>query len=100
MIYTPLQYVESATDIIAKINRLNDLIDLLLENSTNIIENSGIAEYDFDDSQVKIKTVYRSASDLTKDIFNLQKLRETYINQVNGRQTISRNINNIYQFRR
>lgn len=94
---TPAQYIRNAATLQKRIDRTEALIDLLLDQSEKIIENSGILEYEFDDTQVNVKTKYTSASDLSDDIAKFERMLQNYINQLNGRATISRNINSIYR---
>ena len=86
---------ERDADGISK-NFIEQLIDKML---LSIAEQSGggslsgIAEYQLDDGQIKIKTAYNSISQVEAGINSLEKLKNIYINRMRGRVTVLRDVN-------
>lgn len=78
-------YVTSATSLRAKIDRMQAVIDMLEETALKSAGNEDISEYSLDDGQTKIKTVYKSASAVADAIETFERLKQKYINQLNGR---------------
>jgi hypothetical protein len=68
--------------------------DLIIEGmETALLEatlSGGVAEYEVDDSMMKIRTRYRSINDMTNALNGLRKIRQDYINRYNGRVTVLR----------
>ena len=84
------EYVQSASDLvgrIAKINALIDAMELVLIDSTG---SANYSEYQMDDGQMKVRASYRNPSDVTAGINELEKLKQRYINRLNGRRTVLR----------
>ena len=83
-------YIQSATSLENRLERINNVIGalelLLLEN----IGNSGISEYNLDDGQIKIKTLYRSVTSISSAIDALEKQKQRLLNQLNGRVGVIR----------
>lgn len=88
--YTLPEYVQSFDSMEAKINSLDKLIDLMYDKMLDAIGDSGVAEYQLDDGQMRIRTQYRSMDDILKGIKALETQRQMYINRYNGRSTILR----------
>ena len=82
---TEILYIQSATSLENRLERINQIIDalelLLLQN----IGKSGIDEYSLDDGQIKIKTIYRSVDSMSAAIDALEKQKQRLLNQLNGR---------------
>jgi hypothetical protein len=71
-------------------------IDALIEKNILAIgaaldgPGAGIAMYELDDGQVRIKTNYRSTTDIINANTALEKMKQLYVNRLNGRTTILR----------
>lgn len=78
-------YVESAASIQEKIVRIDQVISAL---TILLIDNSSAAlykEYQLDDGQTKIRSVYNTPVDIGNSIRNMEQLKQMYINKLNGR---------------
>ena len=89
--YTTISgYLESKTDLAARIVVLNAAIlaseNMLLDLATGV--GAGIAYYELDDDQVRIKTGYRSVADVMTGIDALERRKNKLINQLNGRGSV------------
>lgn len=88
--YSTYSYIQDATDLLARINRMQDIIEAyenaILANATN----AHIQEYSLDDGQSKIKTGYRSMKEFTDGLAGLdillERLIQRYNNNCHGRQ--------------
>ena len=78
-------YLEGADTILERIRRIDQVL-LALENAA-ITSAMGqhIDEYWLDDGQSKIKTIYRSSHDIEKSITAFDKIKQRYLNRLNGR---------------
>lgn len=96
------EYISTKTDYSSKIIAIDLLIDKML---LSIAEQSGggslsgISEYQLDDGQIKIKTSYNSIKDVEAGINSLEKLRQIYINRMNGRTVVLRDVNSFFKRR-
>ena len=77
-------YIETATSIKQKVVCIDSIIDGLLNSALKAVENEDISEYWLDDGQTKIKTVYRSAGQVMESICGFEKIRNIYLNRING----------------
>lgn len=84
------EYVQSATDLVGKIAKINSLIEALELSLIDAVGSGNYSEYQMDDGQMKVRTSYRSPSDVTAGINELEKLKQRYINRLNGRRTVLR----------
>lgn len=79
-------YINSASDLIDKITRYDAIINalgiLILDDSAS---KAGIEEYQLDDGQTKIKTVYTTVASQARAIVEFERLKNKAINQLNGR---------------
>lgn len=78
-------YIESGSSLSEKITRIDQVISAL---TVLLIDNAASAnykEYQLDDGQTKIRTVYSSPSDIQSSILAMERLKQNYINQLNGR---------------
>lgn len=78
-------YVTSVTELKDRLSRIRALITALLDAQIKAALTGNISEYSLDDGQTKIKTVNRSPKELADTITDLQRLEQTYLNQLNGR---------------
>lgn len=78
-------FIDSATDMEAKIVKIDAIIAALLDLSLSAVGKQDIAEYWLDDGQTKIKTQFRGMSAILKAIDDYEGLRQRYFNRLNGR---------------
>lgn len=84
------EYLGSKTSYRARIQAIDALIDAILLKLADNVGNVDISEYQMDDGQMKVRTAYRTPEDATKGIEALEKIKQNYINQLNGRCTVFR----------
>lgn len=78
-------YIECASDLKDKITRIDAIISALLTVATTMAANDNITEYMLNDGQTQIRTVYKGADKVFHSIQAFERLRQTYINRLNGR---------------
>ena len=78
-------YVTSTTTLKDRLARVRALILALMDAELKGALTGNIEEYWLDDGQTKIKTVNRSPKELADTITDLQRMEQTYLNQLNGR---------------
>lgn len=86
MVCTETVYIDSAISLKEKVDRIDTIIDALLLRMVDAA--AGVAdtdEYELDDGQVKIKTKYRNPNSIATAIQSFKRLREDYLNRLNGR---------------
>lgn len=81
------QFFESKSKLIGKIATY----DLLIEGMEKAILESTVSghliQYELDDGQMKVRSMFRSTKDMIGSMEGLIKLRQYYINKHNGRVT-------------
>lgn len=82
---TETVYIESATGLKTRLDRIVAIIEALELRQVEVIGNSDVEEYSIDDGQIKIKTIYRSSEQIAKAIEAYEKLKQKLLNQLNGR---------------
>lgn len=90
MACTETYYITSATSKLERLERINQIIEGLELHQITVIGNSDIDEYQIDDGQVKIRTIYRSASDIAKAILSYTRIKNQLLSELNGRQVALR----------
>lgn len=86
-------YVQSASSLEEKINRIDAIIDaLILQTSDVATQNSDLEYYTLDDGQTKITTAYRDVRLMPQAVSRWQTIKQMYINQLNGRGRILRSV--------
>ena len=78
-------FIDSVTDMAAKVEAIDAIIAALLVIAASAVGNEDIEEYTLDDGQTKIRTRYRGMSAILKAIQDYEKLRQMYLNRLNGR---------------
>lgn len=78
-------YIESSRSLRDKINRIDAVIDGLLSNALKAAATDHISEYQLNDGQTVIKTVYRGAEGVMHAIQSFERIKQLYINALNGR---------------
>lgn len=80
-------YVDSCTSVKEKITRLDAIITALEDTALKSAANDDIKEVNLDDGQTKIRTEYKGTDAVLKSIEGFIKLKNYYINKLNGRVT-------------
>lgn len=78
-------YIDSCTTIRAKITAIDAIIAALLTTAAKAAAKDNILEYNLDDGQTKIRSAYRSTAEVFQSINNFERLKQLYVNQLNGR---------------
>ncbi|MBB6236502.1 hypothetical protein HDC90_001114 [Pedobacter sp. AK013] len=88
--YTVVEYLRSKKTLAERIAALDDIISnaILLLAETTSGAGANISSYELNDSQVQIKTGYRSIEDVTVSISALERTRNLYLNQLKGRSIV------------
>ena len=78
-------YIDSATSLIDRINRIDTIIDaLLLQMSSVGTGHSDMASYSLNDGQTTISTQYTTPETISNAIRGFERMRERYMNKING----------------
>lgn len=78
------EYLESCTGLQSKIDALEAIILSMMSALTKAAGTAQFQEYEFDDGQTKIKTMYRSPVELQKAIESMEFLKNKYIARLNN----------------
>jgi hypothetical protein len=78
-------YINSATTNSARIVALDAVITALLATATTAAVDENLTEYILDDGQTKIQCNYRGVDAIMRSIQSLEKIKQMYMNQLNGR---------------
>lgn len=78
-------YIDGATSLCDKITRIDAIIDALMTTALKSAADDNISEYWLDDGQSKIKTVYKGTDKVFESIRSFEKIKQIYVNQLNGR---------------
>lgn len=78
-------FIRDATSLQAKITRIDAIITALEDIALTGAANDNIQEYELNDGQVKIRTEYRGVDSIFKSIMGFERIRQMYVNQLNGR---------------
>jgi peptidyl-tRNA hydrolase len=78
-------YLDSRTTVRAKITAIDAIIAALLTTAVKAAAGENITEYWLDDGQTKIKTVRRTSKEIEASIAAFERLKQYYVNQLNGR---------------
>lgn len=84
------QYLESKSKLIGKIATYDLLIEGLEAALLEATLSGHITQYELDDGQMKMRTTYRSITDMTDALNSLIQIRQNYINRCNGRISVLR----------
>lgn len=95
-------YIQTRSKLVGKICAIQEVIDALELRLIDVVEGQGaiIDEYQMDDGQMTVKTSYRSVDEVTAGITALEKIKQRYINNYNGRGVVLRDARNINKYRR
>ncbi len=78
-------YVQSKKSMEDKLAAVESIIDNLMLMAADTAGTSNYSEYYLDDGQTKISTKYRSVMDVQAGILAFERLRQMYLNRLNGR---------------
>ena len=87
------QYVNSPESLRDRIIRIDNLILSMEAKLLESVDSANYQEYQMDDGQMKVRTVYRSVKDVTAGILSLEQIKQRYINRLNGSVTVLRSGN-------
>lgn len=79
------QYVEQKSKLVGKIATYDILIESMEGAIVTGIESGHLIQYEMDDGQMKVRAQYRDIGQMTEAISALEKIRQMYINRLNGR---------------
>jgi hypothetical protein len=79
------KYIDCASDLRDKITRIETIISALEDTALKAAANDNITEYSLNDGQTIIRTVYKGADAVLNSIMAFEKIRQMYINRLNGR---------------
>ena len=78
-------FIDSFEDMEAKVAAIDLIIAALLTLAGGAAGKDDVEEYSLDDGQTKIRTKFRGMSSILKAIGDYEKLRQQYLNRLNGR---------------
>lgn len=78
-------FIDSRTNMAEKVVAIDLIIAALLTLATASAGKDDVAEYSLDDGQTKIRTEFRGMSSILKAIEDFERLRQQYLNRLNGR---------------
>jgi hypothetical protein len=78
-------YIQSKTTLREKIAVIDAIISTLEATALKSAGTDNQQEYWFDDGQTKIKLIYTGASAVFRAIQDFERLRQMYVNRLNGR---------------
>jgi hypothetical protein len=93
---TETLYINSAASLLEKIDRIDAIIAALLIQAGTAAEDSNVEEYMLDDSQVKIKTIFRDPMSIADAILKFTQLRNRCLNQLNGATMVVKSRRGLY----
>lgn len=81
------QFFECKSKLIGKIATYDLLIEGLEQAMMASTESGHLVQYELDDGQMKVRSMYRNVTDLVDAMNGFIKLRQYWINRANGRTT-------------
>lgn len=87
---TIAQYVEEKSKLIGKVATYDILIEKLELAILTSMDNGHLTQLEVDDSMMRVRSNYRSVTDMTNAMNALRKIRQDYINRYNGRISVLR----------
>jgi hypothetical protein len=78
-------YIDSCASNEAKIAAIDNIINTLMTTAATAAADQNITEYTLNDGQTQIKASYRSVDSIFNSINSFEKLKQMYINRLNGR---------------
>jgi len=84
------QYIECKSTLYDKIIAINNIISAMELKLLESVDSANYSEYQMNDGQMTVKTMYRSPKDVTAGIQGLEVLKQRYVNRYNGRVAVLR----------
>jgi hypothetical protein len=92
--YTTIpQYIESRTTLVEKIAAYDVIISGMQSALLEATVSGHLSEYEMDDGQMKVRARYRNIDEMQRAMTGLEKLRQNFVNKVNGRGSVLRSGN-------
>ncbi len=86
IIYTRADvYITSKKTLKDQLAAIDNIISVLMATAATAAVDENLTEYILDDGQTKIQCNYRGIESIVKSIQSLEKLKNFYSNQLNGR---------------
>ena len=79
------KYIQTATTLQEKIAKIDNIITALEDTALKAAANDNITEYSLNDGQTIIRTVYKGADAVLRSIEAFERIKQTYVNRLNGR---------------
>lgn len=88
MLYTTAtSYIQSSATLIEKVQKIDAIIEALENLALKSAEGADISKYMLNDGQTTISTEYRSPLEITNSLYQYEKIRQGYLNKLDGRCT-------------
>lgn len=98
----PRQYLTDSKTLEDRIHRIEQLIDAMILSTLNVVSdndyNPNVSEYQLNDGQMTVRTSYKTNNDVFASIQQLEKTKQIYVNQLNGRVFTSRDIRSLRRY--
>jgi hypothetical protein len=78
-------YIQCGSTLLDKIARIDAIITALEDTALKAASTDNITEYQLNDGQTIIKTVYKGADSVMRSIMAFEKIKQMYVNRLNGR---------------
>lgn len=95
----PRQYLTDSKTLEDRIHRIEQLIDAMILSTLDTVSaedyNPNVSEYQLNDGQMIVRTSYKTNNDVFASIQQLEKTKQIYVNQLNGRVMTSRDIRSL-----
>ena len=86
-IYTSADlYIESKTSLRAKIAAIEAVQTALMTSALKAVAKASISQYSLNDGQTIIQTTYRNSNEITQSYEGFERIKQMFINQLNGRR--------------
>lgn len=86
-IYTSADvYVQCQQSLKAKIAAIDAIQEALLTTALKAVSKGSISQYSLNDGQTIIQTTYRNSTEITDAYDGFERIKQTYINRLNGRR--------------
>jgi len=85
-------WLESKTDLAERVAAIELLIDKMISKIGESLDdkNVTIERYWLRDGQMDIQTTYRTLDDIYKSVTTLERMKQMYLNRLNGRSFVLR----------
>lgn len=88
--YTISQYLATCTSLKERVDAIDLLITQHIAKAADAVGNADLQEYRLEDGQMLVRTTYRNSNDVFEGIAVLEKMKQMYLNQLNGRVKVFR----------